>query len=101
YEHAPFLESGARATATAFAIEKLGDVHLAWENEALRETGEAKGELEIVYPPLSILAEPAVAWVDANVAKHATQSVAHAYLEFLFTDQAQEIIAESGYRPFS
>jgi sulfate/thiosulfate-binding protein len=101
YEHTPFLENGARATATAFAVEKRGDVHLVWENEALREVGESKGELEIVYPPLSILAEPAVAWVDANVAKHHTQVAARAYLEFLFTDQAQEIIAESGYRPFN
>lgn len=101
YQHTPFLESGARATATAFAIEKLGDVHLTWENEALREVGAAKGELEIVYPPVSILAEPAVAWVDANVTKHGTQRVAHAYLDFLFSDAAQEIIAESGYRPFN
>lgn len=53
-------------------------VHLAWESEALREAAESKGALEIVYPPLSILAEPAVAWVDANVAKHNTQSVARA-----------------------
>jgi sulfate/thiosulfate-binding protein len=101
YEHTPFLENGARATATAFAIEKLGTVHVAWENEALREVGEAKGELEIVYPPLSILAEPAVAWVDANVAKHHSQAAARAYLEFLFGDPAQEIIAESGYRPYN
>jgi sulfate/thiosulfate-binding protein len=101
YEHTPFLEAGARATATAFAIEKLGDVHLAWENEALREVGEAKGDLEIVYPPLSILAEPSVAWVDTNVAKHHSQAVARAYLEYLFTDPAQEVIAESGYRPFN
>jgi sulfate/thiosulfate-binding protein len=101
YQHTPFLESGARATATAFAIEKLGDVHLAWENEALREVDEADGGLEIVYPPLTILAEPAVAWVDANVAKHNSQAIARAYLEFLFSDPAQEIIAETGYRPFN
>jgi len=100
YEHTPFLENGARATSTAFAVEKLGDVHLAWENEALRETAEAKGALEIVYPPLSILAEPSVAWVDANVAKHHSEAPARAYLEFLFSDAAQEVIAESGYRPF-
>jgi sulfate/thiosulfate transport system substrate-binding protein len=99
YEHTPFLEIGARATSTAFAVEKLGDVHLAWENEALRETAEAKGALEIVYPPLSILAEPTVAWVDANVAKHQSEATARAYLEFLFSDAAQETIAESGYRP--
>lgn len=101
YEHTPFLESGARATATAFAIEKLGDVHVAWENEALREVSEAQGALELVYPPLSILAEPAVAWVDANVAQHHSQGVARAYLEFLFSDPAQEVIAQSGYRPFN
>lgn len=101
YEHTPFLEAGARATSTAFAIEKLGDVHVAWENEALRETNEAKGALQVVYPPLSILAEPAVAWVDTNVAKHNSQAAARAYLEFLFSDSGQEIIAESGYRPFS
>lgn len=101
YEHTPFLESGARATALAFAIEKLGDVHLTWENEALREVGEAKGALEIVYPPLSILAEPVVAWVDANVKKHHSEAISRAYLEFLFTDAAQEVIAQSGYRPFN
>jgi sulfate/thiosulfate transport system substrate-binding protein len=100
YEHAPFLETAARAAAIAFAIEKVGDVHLAWENEALRETAEAKGALEIVYPPLSILAEPTVAWVDANVAKHDSKALAQAYLEFLFSEAAQEVIAESGYRPF-
>jgi sulfate/thiosulfate transport system substrate-binding protein len=101
YQHAPFLETAARAATTAFSIEKLGDVHLAWENEALRETDEAKGALEIVYPPLSILAEPTVAWVDENVAKHHTQAAARAYLEFLFSDAAQEVIADSGYRPFN
>jgi sulfate/thiosulfate transport system substrate-binding protein len=100
YQHTPFLENGARATTTAFAIEKLGNVHLAWENEALRETAEAKGGLEIVYPPISILAEPSVAWVDANVSKHHTEAAARAYLEFLFSEPAQEVIAESGYRPF-
>ena len=98
YEHTPFLESGARGAASAFAVEKLGDVLLTWENEALRE---ASGTLEIVYPPLSIRAEPAVAWVDANVAKHHSEAPARAYLEFLFSDAAQEVIAERGYRPFN
>lgn len=101
YEHTPFLEAGARATATAFAVEKLGDVHLVWENEALRETAESRGALEIVYPPIGILAEPSVAWIDANVAKHGTQALAREYLEFLFSDAAQEVIAEAGYRPFN
>jgi sulfate transport system substrate-binding protein len=101
YKHTPFLEAGARATSTAFAIEKRGDVNVTWENEALRQIAESKGDLEIVYPPRSILAEPAVAWVDVNVAKHHTQDAARAYLEFLFTDEAQEVIAQSGYRPFN
>jgi sulfate transport system substrate-binding protein len=100
YDHTSFLEAGARGAATAFAVEKLGDVHLTWENEALREVAEAKGDLEIVYPDVSILAEPAVAWVDANVAKNKTEAAARAYLEFLFTDAAQEIIAKHGYRPY-
>lgn len=101
YAHAPFLEAGARATTTAFSIEKRGDVHVTWENEALREVAESKGELEIVYPPHAILAEPAVAWVDVNVAKHQSEAAARAYLEFLFTDEAQEVIAQTGYRPWS
>jgi sulfate/thiosulfate-binding protein len=100
YRHTPFLEAGARGAATAFAIEKLGHVHLTWENEALREVEASAGELQIVYPPISILAEPAVAWVDANVANHGTQAVARAYLEFLFSEPAQQIIAAHGYRPF-
>jgi len=100
YDHTPFLEAGARGAASAFAIEKLGDVHLTWENEALHET-EGNPALEIVYPPLSILAEPAVAWVDANVARHGNEAAARAYVEFLFSDSAQELIAESGYRPFN
>ncbi|MEF8767749.1 MAG: sulfate ABC transporter substrate-binding protein [Candidatus Accumulibacter phosphatis] len=100
YEHTPFLVPAARAAGTAFAVEKIGDVHLAWENEALREVAEARGQLEIVYPPVSILAEPSVAWVDANVASHGSAEAARAYLEYLFTDEGQEIIARNGYRPF-
>jgi sulfate/thiosulfate transport system substrate-binding protein len=100
YDRTPFLVSAARGAGTAFALEKIGDVHLAWENEALREVADAKGELEIVYPPVSILAEPTVAWVDAHVTTHGNARLAHAYLEYLFTDEAQEIIASAGYRPF-
>lgn len=99
YDHAPFLTPAARAAGVAFAVEKKGDVHLAWENEALREVDEAKGTLEIVYPSISILAEPTVAWVDANVEKHKSAELAQAYLRFLFTEEAQEIIAREGYRP--
>jgi sulfate transport system substrate-binding protein len=99
YDHAPFLVPAAREAGTAFAIEKKGDVHIAWENEALREVDEAKGALEIVYPPVSLRAEPTVAWVDANVESHGDEKLARAYLEFLFSDEAQEIFARDGYRP--
>ncbi len=99
YARTPFLDPAARSTGVAFAVEKKGDVHVAWENEALREAKASKGELQIVYPPVSILGEPTVAWVDANVAKRGGESVAKAYLEFLFTPEAQEIIAQEGYRP--
>ncbi len=99
YEHAPFLVVAAREAGTAFAVEKLGDVHVAWENEALREVDESRGGLQIVYPPVSILAEPSVAWVDANVARHGTEALARAYLQYLYSDEAQETIARNGYRP--
>lgn len=99
FENVPVLDAGARGAANIFAGEKTGDVHLTWENEALREVADSSDELQIVYPPASILAEPSVAWVDANVAKRHTSDVAKAYLEFLFTAPAQEIIAAHGYRP--
>ncbi len=101
YQHVPVLDSGARDATNTFTQEKLGDVHLTWENEALLETTEYKGELEIVYPPVSIRAEPSVAWVDANVARRKTADYAKAYLEFLYTDQAQEAFAVHGYRPIN
>jgi sulfate/thiosulfate transport system substrate-binding protein len=100
YEHVPVLDEGARGAATTFAVLEIGDVHLTWENEALREVAEAKGKLQIVYPPVSILAEPCVAWVDANVARNGTEQAARAYLEFLFSDEAQEVMARLGYRPY-
>ena len=99
YQHVPVLGSGARDATNAFTQEKLGDVQLTWENEALLETAEYKGEYEIVYPPVSIRAEPSVAWVDSNVAQRNTGAHAKAYLEYLYTKQAQEVIAEHGYRP--
>jgi len=101
YQHVPVLDIGARAAATTFAVENIGDVHVTWESEALREVAESKGGLAIVYPPVSILAEPFVAWVDANVARSHSQAAAKAYLEFLFTDQAQETMAQLGYRPIN
>ena len=101
YQHVPVLDTGARDATNTFTQEKLGDVHLTWENEALLETEEYRGDLEIVYPPVSIRAEPSVAWVDANVARRKTEAYARAYLEFLFSDQAQETIAQHGYRPIN
>jgi sulfate/thiosulfate-binding protein len=100
YQHTQRLAAGARGAAAAFTIEKVGDVQLAWENEALREVGDARDELEIVYPPVSILAEPYVSWVDANVERHHSERYARAYLEFLFSDAAQRVIAQAGYRPY-
>ena len=93
------LDSGARGATTTFAQKKIGDVHLTWENEAHLEVKEAKGELEIVYPPISIRAEPHVAVVDANVDRKKTRAAAEAYLKFLYTDEGQEIIAKHFYRP--
>ena len=99
YQHVPVLDTGARDATNTFTQEKIGDVHLTWENEALLETEEYRGDLEIVYPPVSIRAEPSVAWVDANVARHKTEAYAKAYLQFLYSGPGQETIAQHGYRP--
>jgi sulfate transport system substrate-binding protein len=98
YQHVAVMDAGARSAAMTFALQEIGDVQLTWENEAIREVNESDGKLQLVYPPVSILAEPYVAWVDANVARRGTRAVAQAYLEFLFTDQAQLTIASLGYR---
>src|SRR5437588_931218 len=97
--HVKVADTGARGAAITFATEKVGDVHLTWENEALREVAENKDEFQIVYPPVSILAEPAVAWVDANLKDKKLASYAKSYLEHLHTDAAQETVAQYGYRP--
>src|SRR5271154_410407 len=100
YQHVPpVMDPGARSAAMTFTAAETGDVQLSWEDEAIREVAESKGRLEIVYPPVSTLAEPCVAWVDANVDRRGTKAVAQAYLEYLFTDQGQETIAKYGYRP--
>lgn len=98
--HVAVSDAGARSAADSFALAKIGDVQLTWENEALREVAANRDELELVYPPVSILAEPAVAWVDANVTDSKTATYAKAYLNYLFTDAAQEQVAQYGYRPF-
>ena len=100
YHNVPVLDTGARGSTMTFAQRGLGDVLLAWENEAhliLKEFGTDK--FEIVAPGVSILAEPPVAIVDKNVTKHGTRKVAEAYLNFLYTPQAQDIIAQNSYRP--
>src|SRR6185295_2959960 len=99
YAHVPVLDLGARGSTTTFVQKKIGDVHLAWENEARLEVEEAAGGVELVYPPISILAEPPIAWVDANVKRKGTEAAAKAYLEFLYTEEAQTIIAKDFYRP--
>jgi sulfate/thiosulfate transport system substrate-binding protein len=93
------LGSGARDSSNTFELAGVGDVQATWENEAIRETRASRGELEIVYPPVSIRAEPSVAIIDKNVAKHNVGPVAQAYLGYLFDDEAQEIFAKYGYRP--
>jgi len=99
YEQTPVLDLGARASTTTFVQKKIGDVHLAWENEARLEVQEANGEVEIVYPPTSFLAEPHVAVVTKNAEHKGTLDAAKAYLQFLYTPAGQEIIAKNYYRP--
>lgn len=99
YQQVPQLDNGARQATTTFAMKKIGDVHLTWENEAQLEVQESKGELEILYPSQSILAEPHVALVDVNVDRKKTREVSEAYLKFLYTPEGQEIIARHFYRP--
>ncbi len=99
YKQVPVLDTGARGATTTFAQKGIGDVHLTWENEAHLEISEAKGDLELIYPSLSILAEPHVALVDANVDRRGTRTAAKKYLEFLYTSEGQKIIAKHYYRP--
>jgi sulfate/thiosulfate-binding protein len=99
YNQVPVLDSGARAATTTFVQKKIGDVHLAWENEAHLEVAEAKGDLDLINPPISIQAEPHVAVVDGNVDRKNTRQVAEAYLKYAYTDEAQEIFAKNYCRP--
>ncbi|MES2261986.1 MAG: sulfate ABC transporter substrate-binding protein [Pseudomonadota bacterium] len=100
YKNVPVLDSGARGATTTFVERGIGDVLIAWENEALlaiKELGPTK--VEIIAPSVSILAEPPVSIVDKVVDKRGTRKVAEAYLNFLYTDEAQELIAKNYYRP--
>jgi sulfate transport system substrate-binding protein len=100
FRNVPVLDSGARGSTTTFVERGQGDVLIAWENEALlsvKELGPSK--FDIVVPSVSILAEPPVAVVDKNVDKNGTRKIAEAYLKFLYTPEAQQIIARNYFRP--
>jgi len=100
FSHVPVLDTGARGSTVTFAQKELGDVLLAWENEAflvLQEFGE--DNFDVVYPPSSILAEPPVAIVDKNAEAHGTVDLAKAYIEYLYSPEGQTIAARNHYRP--
>ena len=99
FRRVPVLDPSARGATLTFAQRRVGDVHLTWENEAHLEVAESGGDLEIVVPPVSVLAEPPVAVVSANARKNGTSELAEAYLRHLYTPQAQTVIAGHFYRP--
>jgi sulfate/thiosulfate transport system substrate-binding protein len=100
YKNVPVLDSGARGSTTTFAERDIGDVLLAWEDEAYLAVNQfGQGEFEIVYPSTSILAEPPVALVDKVVDRHGTREVAQAYLQYLYSEEGQGIAAKHFFRP--
>jgi sulfate/thiosulfate-binding protein len=99
FKNVPVLDTGARGSTTTFVEKGIGDVLLAWENEAYLALKEYGADYEIITPSLSILAEPPVAIVDKTVDKKGTREAAKAYLEYLYTEQGQEIAAKNFYRP--
>ena len=99
YANVPVLDTGARGSSTTFTEREIGDVLINWENELFLAVKEQGDEYEIVTPSLSILAEPTVALVDTNVDKKKTREVAQAYLEYLYSDEGQEIAGKHFYRP--
>ena len=102
YKNAPILDSGARGSAMTFAQNNLGDVLIAWENEAYRILKDlGPGNYQIVVPSISILAEPPVALIDKNVDRHGTRQIAEAYLRHLYSEEGQLIAAKNFYRPLS
>ena len=101
YQNVPVLDTGARGSSVTFAQRNQGDVFLSWENEAYLLEKEFGNKVDFVYPSISILAEPAVALVDKNVDKKGTRAVAQAYLEILYTEEAQDLIGKHFYRPRS
>ncbi len=100
YKNVPVLDAGARGSTITFVERGIGDVLIAWENEAFLAVNElGQGKFEIVAPPVSILAEPPVSIVDKVVDKRGTRAVAQAYLEYLYSEEGQEIAARNFYRP--
>ncbi|MFL6591767.1 MAG: sulfate ABC transporter substrate-binding protein [Luteimonas sp.] len=101
FKNVPVLDTGARGATTTFVERGIGDVLIAWENEALLTLADpaVRGQFELVIPSISIRAEPPVAWVDKNVDRHGTRKVAEAYLRFLYTPAGQELAAKHFYRP--
>lgn len=99
FRKVPVLDTSARGATMTFAQKHLGDVHLTWENEAFMEVQESRGKLEIIYPSISVLAEPHVAVVDAVVKRKGTETIAKDYMQFLYTPEIQEIIGKNYFRP--
>jgi sulfate/thiosulfate-binding protein len=99
YHHVPVLDSGARGSTITFTKRGIGDVLLSWENEAQLALKESPGQYDVIYPSRSILAEPPVALVDKNADRHKTRAVAEAFLNYLYTPEAQLIEAKDFYRP--
>ena len=101
YENVPVLDTGARGSSITFAQRAQGDVFISWENEAYLLDKEFGTKFDVIVPSLSILAEPAVTNVDKNVDKKGTRAVAQAYLEYLYSDEGQDIAGKNFYRPIS
>jgi sulfate transport system substrate-binding protein len=99
FKNVPVLDSGARGATTTFASRGIGDVLINWENEILLAAREMGDGYEMITPPTSILAEPAVSVVDKNVDKHGTRAVAEAYLQFLYSEEGQAIGVKHHFRP--
>jgi sulfate transport system substrate-binding protein len=99
YAQVSVMDSGARGSTTTFVENGKGDVLIAWENEAIATMKSYPGEYEMITPSVSILAQPSVAIVDDNADANGTQEVSRAYLQYLYSDEAQELAAEYGYRP--
>ncbi len=99
YKNAVVLDSASRASTVTFTERGIGDVLVSWENEAILALRQHPNDYQIVVPSVSILAEPPVAWVDANVAKHHTEALAQAYLQYLYSPTGQRLACKWGYRP--